>query len=70
MSTKATISQEACKGCGLCVSSCPKKIIELSDKEINSQGYYAARITDADKCIGCAFCAVMCPDLCITVEEV
>ncbi len=66
--TKANIDKEACKGCGLCVTACPKKIIKLSDKEINRQGYYAAEITDISACIGCAFCAVMCPDVAIKVE--
>lgn len=66
--TKAKIDKEICKGCGLCVTACPKKIIQLSKTEINKQGYFAAEITDIDKCIGCAFCAIMCPDVAIKVE--
>lgn len=66
--TKAKIDKEACKGCGLCVGACPKKIISLSKSEINKQGYYPAEIKDIDACIGCAMCAVMCPDVCIKVE--
>jgi 2-oxoglutarate ferredoxin oxidoreductase subunit delta len=66
--TKAKINKEACKGCGLCVMTCPKKIISLSQNEINKQGYYAAEIKDSSECSGCAMCAVMCPDCCITVD--
>jgi 2-oxoglutarate ferredoxin oxidoreductase subunit delta len=66
--TKAKIDGEACKGCGLCVGACPKKIISLSKSKINRQGYFPAEITDIEACIGCALCAVMCPDVCIEVE--
>ncbi|MBE6606770.1 MAG: 4Fe-4S dicluster domain-containing protein [Ruminococcaceae bacterium] len=65
---KVTFLENMCKGCGLCVSACPKKIVELSDK-LNAKGYRPARISDQDKCIGCAFCATMCPDCVITVEK-
>ncbi len=65
---KVTFDEKMCKGCGLCVTACPKKIIELSSS-LNSKGYRPARITDAEKCIGCAFCATMCPDCVIKVEK-
>ena len=58
-----------CKGCGLCITACPKKIIELDNEKINEKGYHPARITDIDKCISCAMCALMCPDCAITVEK-
>ncbi|NLB17125.1 MAG: 4Fe-4S binding protein, partial [Clostridiales bacterium] len=28
---KVTFNVERCKGCGLCVSVCPKKILELGE---------------------------------------
>lgn len=65
---KVTFDEKMCKGCGLCVTACPKKIVELSDS-LNSKGYRPARITDEEKCIGCAFCATMCPDCVIKVEK-
>lgn len=65
---KVTFNEAMCKGCGLCVTACPKKIVELSDK-LNAKGYRPARVNDAEKCIGCAFCATMCPDCVITVEK-
>jgi 2-oxoglutarate ferredoxin oxidoreductase subunit delta len=60
---------DRCKGCGLCVEACPKKIIVLDGKTINKKGYHPAECIDMDKCIGCAFCATMCPDVCIMVEK-
>ncbi len=66
---KVTFREDRCKGCGLCVEACPKKIIELSTTVINKKGHYPAQITDEEKCIGCAFCATMCPDCVITVEK-
>ena len=66
---KLTINTELCKGCGLCVDACPKKIIELSKDVINKKGHNPIRVTDEGKCIACAFCATMCPDCIITVEK-
>ena len=66
---KATFNEEVCKGCGLCVSVCPVKIIALDENRINTKGYHPASIAEMDKCIGCANCATMCPDCVITVER-
>lgn len=60
-------NEERCKGCELCVSVCPVKILKLSEININLQGYHPACMTDADKCIGCANCALICPDGAISV---
>ena len=65
---KVTFKEEFCKGCGLCISVCPKKIIELSTY-INSKGYHSATITDMSACIACASCARICPDCVIEVEK-
>lgn len=66
---KVSFKTDICKGCGLCVDACPKKIIALAKDKLNAKGHSPASITDQEKCIGCAFCATMCPDTVITVEK-
>ncbi|MFQ7291473.1 MAG: 4Fe-4S dicluster domain-containing protein [Monoglobales bacterium] len=66
---KVEINEERCKSCGLCVSVCPKKIIDISRAKMNDKGYRPAEIIDVEKCIGCAFCATICPDCAITIYE-
>lgn len=64
-----TIDSERCKGCGLCVSVCPKKVLEISNR-INSKGYYPAYQARPKDCITCAICCLICPDAAITIIEV
>ncbi|NLM36727.1 MAG: 4Fe-4S dicluster domain-containing protein [Firmicutes bacterium] len=64
---RITIDEERCKGCELCVSVCPKKILGMSER-LNSQGYHFVE-TIGDGCIGCAFCARICPDVVIEVYK-
>ena len=71
MKTKAkmTIDTEKCKGCGLCVSVCPLKIMEIKKSITNKKGYHAARNIGIEKCIACGNCAITCPDAVITLEK-
>ena len=66
---RVTFNVELCKGCGLCVEACPKKIIALSASVLNSKGLHPAGIVEMEKCIACAMCATMCPDVAIKVEK-
>lgn len=66
---KVSFRQDRCKGCGLCVSVCPKKIVEMDNSSLNSKGYHPAKVSDMSKCIACAFCATICPDCVITIEK-
>lgn len=61
-------NEDLCKGCGLCVTACPKHIVALKE-ELNVKGYHPAGVINKEECIGCAFCATMCPDCVITVEK-
>lgn len=66
---KVVIEENICKGCGLCVSVCPKKILELSKDKINLKGYSPCECINQAECITCTFCATICPDCAITINE-
>ena len=51
-----------CKACGLCVSVCPKGVLELDGSTVNELGHHPVRLTDAAACTSCALCARVCPD--------
>lgn len=59
---RVVFEQDRSKGCGLCVSVCPKQIIALDRDFIKVKGYNPAFCTEPDECIGCGNCAIMCPD--------
>ena len=64
---KIVINEDFCKGCGLCVSTCPLRLIRLANR-VSPKGYYPAECIDTEgKCTGCALCATMCPDVAIEV---
>ena len=69
MSYKHIIDIERCKGCGLCVEVCPKKVLELSDK-VNSKGYFPAVQARPKDCVFCTTCCIMCPDVAIAILEI
>lgn len=56
-----TINRDWCKGCSICVSFCPKKVLELDSME----KAIAAR---PEECICCSLCELRCPDLAIEVR--
>ncbi len=69
MAGRIVIDMERCKGCGLCVTVCPKNNIVLA-AESNKSGYFPARANGAN-CTACAQCAVICPEgsIAVLVEE-
>ena len=66
---KLTFLSDVCKGCGLCVDACPKKIIEINSEVLNAAGHHPVHCVDESACIACASCAIMCPDCVIIVEK-
>lgn len=63
------VNEVLCKGCGLCIPACPKKIVKLDESKINATGYNPAMLFKPEDCIACASCARMCPEAAITVEK-
>jgi 2-oxoglutarate ferredoxin oxidoreductase subunit delta len=62
----ATIDENLCKGCWLCVSVCPQETLSIS-KEANALGYFHALQHKAEECTACNKCATMCPEIAIKV---
>jgi 2-oxoglutarate ferredoxin oxidoreductase subunit delta len=62
------IDFEKCKGCGLCVDVCPKKVLELTT-EVNAKGYFPAYQARPQDCVFCTTCCIMCPDVAITITK-
>ena len=56
------IYTERCKGCGICVEFCPKKVLAVSDIE-------KVEVVAEDACIKCGFCELRCPDFAIMVQK-
>ena len=59
------VSDTYCKGCELCIVSCPQESLGLSS-QINLNGYKYAELIK-DNCTGCINCAIICPESAITV---
>ena len=54
----AEVNIQRCAGCGMCVTACPYKAIELVNERSQVNGYL---------CKGCGTCAAACPNKAITL---
>ena len=66
---RITVDERYCKGCGLCITACPRDCIVLDPDKLTDKGYHPAMLTDEALCTGCAACALICPDVAIKVER-
>ncbi len=66
MKGKIIIDKELCKGCGYCITACPKGLI-VFDNGLNAMNYHPVALVNIDKCNGCGLCAAVCPDIAIEV---
>jgi 2-oxoglutarate ferredoxin oxidoreductase subunit delta len=69
MAHQVRILTDYCKGCELCVSVCPKGVLEMSD-ELTAIGVRPARPKADGECAGCTLCYQVCPDAAIEIWEV
>jgi 2-oxoglutarate ferredoxin oxidoreductase subunit delta len=58
---KIEINRDFCKGCGICIAFCPKRVLELDENE----KVVVRRIED---CSACRLCELRCPDIAIEVQ--
>jgi 2-oxoglutarate ferredoxin oxidoreductase subunit delta len=65
MKGSIVIDTEKCKGCNVCIPTCPEAVIALS-KNVNMKGYHYLETVN-ENCTGCTNCAIVCPDGVITV---
>ncbi len=49
-----------CKGCGICIAVCPKKVLEMDPED-------RAVVAHPETCTFCGMCEINCPDFCITL---
>ena len=56
-----------CKGCGIGVEMCPRKVFEWS-KELSEKGVHYPIPVHAEKCVKCKLCELLCPDFAIAVR--
>lgn len=67
MAGRIDIAEARCKGCQLCTTVCPKRILGMSER-FNALGYRPSQVTDmTTQCTGCMLCALICPEAAITV---
>jgi 2-oxoglutarate ferredoxin oxidoreductase subunit delta len=52
------IKEEWCKGCGICIAYCPKKVLGFNE-------HGKVSMLDRDNCIKCGMCEMRCPDFAI-----
>lgn len=69
MPGKVVINAAICKGCSLCVATCPKHVLLLDVEAVNDKGYPPAKPGTPDACVACGMCAIICPDSAISVYK-
>jgi len=55
------VTDDCCKGCGLCVASCPTSSLALGNGW-NRLGYHPVEFLDDTGCTGCGVCFYACPE--------
>lgn len=69
MGFEVRFDSDLCKGCGLCLKFCPKKLLAFDTSCYNAVGVHPAHVKAEEECIGCLSCALMCPDAVISISK-
>jgi len=62
MKSEFNLKLDRCKGCGICVAFCPKKVLE-----VDTLGKVV--VARPEDCIACGQCEMRCPDYAIFVDK-
>jgi len=62
------IDENFCKGCQICISFCPTKVLDVGVK-VNARGYYVPVIKTIENCTCCGICELFCPDFAIAIDR-
>jgi 2-oxoglutarate ferredoxin oxidoreductase subunit delta len=66
---EVTVIIARCKGCEICHTYCPRKVLGMS-AAFNAKGYHYPQVVTPDGCVACGLCQIMCPEFAIFVEQV
>ena len=58
---KVKLDEKKCIGCGICVDTCEKGVLEMPDDIV--------KIVHLEKCDGCNSCVEACPNDALSVSE-
>lgn len=61
MGKRLEVNTSWCKGCGICVAFCPKKILRLNHGKVE--------VIDDSACLRSGICENLCPDFAIYLVE-
>ncbi|MHA1144250.1 MAG: 4Fe-4S binding protein [Candidatus Helarchaeota archaeon] len=59
---------DRCKGCGICIEICPRKIL-TEGKELNTKVQYPPVLVEGGVCTFCRECELICPDFALYILE-
>lgn len=62
------IDSNLCKGCDLCIISCPKDVYGKSNVS-NTKNIYLPNVENEKNCTQCQVCEIICPDQAIVVSD-
>lgn len=60
--TPVVVASKWCKGCGICIEFCPKKVLDFDNNG-------KAKLVNPEECTLCKQCELRCPDFAIVVKE-